>query len=83
MCTGICGQLELDGPLAKAGSELFFESAPVGAITSAAEFSLAGTTRHLALGMVRSEAEVRNPPLTYITGPAAGTAKILDGPPAL
>jgi len=76
-------QLELDGPLAKAGSELFLDGAPVGTITSSAELPLAGATRRLALGMVRSEAEVKNQPLTYVAGPAAGTAKILNESPAL
>jgi folate-binding protein YgfZ len=76
-------QLELDGPLAKAGAELFMEGAPVGAITSAAELPLDGATRRFALAMVRSEAEVKNPPLTYMTGSAAATAKILDKPSAL
>jgi folate-binding protein YgfZ len=76
-------QLELDGPLAKAGSELFLEGAPVGAITSTAELPLDGATRRFALAMVRSEAEAKNQPLTYVAGPAAGTATILDKPPAL
>jgi len=76
-------QLELDGPLAKVGSELFLESKPVGTLTSAAELQLNGSTRRFALGTVRSEAEVKNQPLTYVAGPSAGTAKILDKPPAL
>ena len=76
-------QLELDGPLAKAGSELFLEGTPVGAITSTAELPLDGATRRFALAMVRSEAEAKNQPLTYVAGPAAGTATILDKPPAL
>ncbi|HMG87013.1 MAG TPA: hypothetical protein VK574_14870 [Terracidiphilus sp.] len=76
-------QLELEGPMANAGAELFLEGAPVGAITSAAELSLDGGTRRVALGMVRSEAEVKNQPLTYVAGATAGTAKILDKPPAL
>lgn len=76
-------QLDLDGPLANAGSELFLEGTPVGTITSAAELPLAGSTRRLALGMVRSEAEVKNQHLTYVAGPDASTAKILNEPPAL
>ena len=76
-------QLELDGPLAKAGAELFLEGAPVGAITSAAELPLDRATRRFALAMVRSEAEVKNQPLTHGAGPSAGTATILDKPPAL
>ncbi|MGA7242312.1 MAG: folate-binding protein [Terracidiphilus sp.] len=75
--------LELDGPLADGGAELFLEGTSVGAITSIAELPLAGVTRRFALAMVRSEAEVKNQPLTYGTGPAAGTAKILDKPSAL
>ena len=71
-------QLELDGPLAKAGTELFLEGTAVGAITSAAVLPLGGANRNFALAMVRSEAELKNQPLTYGAGPAAGTAKILD-----
>ena len=76
-------QLELDGPLAKAGVELFLDGASAGAITSAAELPLGAATRRFALAMVRSEAEVKNQPLTYVAGPASGTAKILDNLPAL
>jgi len=76
-------QLELDGPLAKAGAELFLEGAPVGAITSTAELPLERATRRFALGIVRSEAEVKNQPLSYVVGPSAGKAAILDKPPAL
>jgi folate-binding protein YgfZ len=76
-------QLKLDGPLAKAGAELFLEGAPVGAITSAGELPLDGAARRFALAMVRGEAEIKNQPLTYGAGPSAGTATILDKPPAL
>jgi folate-binding protein YgfZ len=76
-------QLELEGPPAKGGTELLLEGAAVGAITSAAELPVGGVTRRFALGMVRGEADVKNQPLTYGSGPAAGTAKILDKPPAL
>jgi folate-binding protein YgfZ len=76
-------QLELDGPLPKTGAELILDGSPTGAITSAAELSLNGTTRRFALAMVRSEAEVKNLPLSYVAGPAAATAKILDKPIAL
>jgi folate-binding protein YgfZ len=76
-------QLELDGPLPKTGAELILDGSATGAITSAAEFSLNGTTRRFALAMVRSEAEVKNLPLSYVAGPAAATAKILDKPVAL
>jgi folate-binding protein YgfZ len=76
-------QLELDGPLPKSGAELLLDGAPAGTITSAAELSLNGTTRCYALAMVRDEAELKKRPLTYVAGSAAGTAKILDKPPAL
>ncbi|MGA8087572.1 MAG: folate-binding protein [Terracidiphilus sp.] len=76
-------QFELDGPMASAGAELLLEGAPVGAMTSTAELALRGSIRRLALGMVRSEAEIKNQPLTYVAGSTAGTAKILDKPPAL
>ena len=69
-------------PAAEVGTELFLESAPVGVITSTAELALGGSVRRVALGMVRSEAEVKSQPLTFAGG-TAGTAKILDKPPAL
>jgi folate-binding protein YgfZ len=76
-------QLELDGPLPRAGEELFLDGAPMGTITSVAELPLESAVRRFALAIVRSEAELKNRPLTYVAGPAAGTAKILDKPPAL
>jgi folate-binding protein YgfZ len=83
-------QLELDGPIPTAGTELFLEGAPVGKITSAAELRVsAGTScpdgkfRRFALAMMRSEAELKNQSLTYVAGPDTGNAKILDTPPAL
>lgn len=76
-------QLELDGPTTGAGAELRVDGAPVGAITSVAELPLEGGIRRFALGMVRSEAEVKGQPLTYAVGATAGTAKVLDKPPAL
>lgn len=76
-------QLELDGSLPKAGTELRLDGAAVGQITSAVELQLDGATRRFALGMVRSEAEGKQQPLNYGTGLETGTAKILSGPPAL
>jgi len=76
-------QLELDGPLPQSGTELTLEGAAVGQITSAAELQLEKGIRRFALGMVRSEAEVKNQALTYSAAAATGTAKILIGPPAL
>ena len=76
-------QLELDGPLAGAGTELSLENASVGHITSSAELPLDGKTRYFALAMLRAEAEVKNQPLTYGSGSGAGKAKILDASTAL
>lgn len=76
-------QLELDGPLPKAASELILDGAPSGHITSAAELPLEAGVRRVALAMVRGEAEAKNQPLTYGTEAGEGTAKILPGPPAL
>jgi folate-binding protein YgfZ len=76
-------QLELDGPLPKPGAELLLDSAPAGVITTVAELPIRGTTRRFALAMLRSEAEVKNRPLTYAAGAASGTATIQDKPPAL
>ncbi|WP_348264922.1 folate-binding protein [Telmatobacter sp. DSM 110680] len=76
-------QLELDGLLAKPGSELVLEGAPVGTITSVAELPLLGSTRRFALGVVRSEAEVKNQPLNYDAGSDTASARILPAPPAL
>ena len=76
-------QFELDGPLAKPGTDLVMENASIGSITSAAELPLGGAIRRFALGMVRSEAELKNQRLTYLAGSALGTARILGKPPAL
>lgn len=76
-------QLELDGPVAKPGTELLLEGAQVGQITSATELPLYGDIRRFALAMVRGEAEAKNQPLTYVAGSDAGTATILTAPPAL
>jgi folate-binding protein YgfZ len=74
-------QLELEGPLPSAGAELLLDSAVVGQITSAAELPLESGSRRFALAMIRSEAEVKNQPLSY--GNNVGSAKILAQPPAL
>ena len=75
--------LEIDGPLPKPGTELLLGGAAVGQITSAAELALESGARRFALGMVRSEAELKPEPLTYGSDSNAGTAKILAGPPML
>ncbi|MGB6190900.1 MAG: folate-binding protein [Terracidiphilus sp.] len=69
--------LELNGPLPSPGAELTLDGAAVGQITSAAELPLAAGKRAFALGMIRAEAETSNEPLAY----AAGTARLLSGPP--
>ena len=76
-------QLELQGPLPNPGTELLLDGAQVGHITSSSELPLDGGFRRFALAMVRSEAETKNQPLTYMTASAAGTANLLNHPPAL
>lgn len=76
-------QFELEGPLPTAGTDLALENASVGHITSSAELPLDGKTRCFALAMVRSEAEEKKQPLSYITGSGAGYANILGTSPAL
>ena len=76
-------QLELDGPVAKAGTELLLDGALVGKTTSSVELLLEGKARRFALAMVRGEAELKKEPLTYVAGPDTGRAQILDAPPAL
>ncbi|HEV2322727.1 MAG TPA: folate-binding protein [Terracidiphilus sp.] len=75
--------MELAGGVAAAGTELTLEGAAAGQITSAAELKLAAGTRVFALGMLRAEAEARSQEFQYAAGDAAGTARILDAPPAL
>ena len=72
-------QLELNGSLAAPGTELLLDGTAIGHITSAAELSLQSGGRSFALAMIRSEAEVKNQPLTY----EGGTAMLLPQPPAL
>jgi aminomethyltransferase len=76
-------QLEIEGPIPVAGTQLMLDGAAAGQITSAAELGLAMGKRIFALGMMRAEAEVRNLPLTYEVGSTAGVARLLDGPPKL
>jgi folate-binding protein YgfZ len=73
--------LELDGPAPSAGTELLLGDVQAGQITSAAVLPLAGGSRVFALGMIRSEAEARNEPFTYLVGSDAGTARVLTTPP--
>ena len=75
-------QLELVGPVPTSGTELTFDGGAVaGQITSAAELVFADGSRVFALGMMRSEAELRNQLFTYAAGTATGTARILASPP--
>jgi folate-binding protein YgfZ len=77
-------QLELTGPVPAAGTELTLEDGTAaGQIASAAELPLGASRRVFALGMIRSETELRNQPFTYHAGTAAGTARILAAPPSL
>jgi folate-binding protein YgfZ len=76
--------LELSGPAPAAGTELILDGgAAAGRITSAAEVPLPAGSRIFALGMIRGEAELRNQPITYTVGAAAGSASILAAPPSL
>lgn len=74
-------QLELDGPIPNAGTELLLDGVAAGQITSAAELLLENGIRHFALAMIRSEAETKNRPLTY--GDSSAIARILPQPPEL
>ncbi|MGO9438624.1 MAG: YgfZ/GcvT domain-containing protein [Terracidiphilus sp.] len=73
--------LELEGPVPGAGTELLIGDVQAGLITSAAALPLAGGSRVFAMGMIRSEAEARNEPLTYRAGETTGSARILAAPP--
>lgn len=75
-------QLELNGPLPAAGTELTLDDSPVGVFTSAASLQTPAGERRFALAMLRAEAELRNLPLAYTTTDVAGTATILAAPPA-
>ena len=76
-------QLELHGPLPAHGTELVLEGTVAGNITSTAELQLPNGRRTFALAMLRADAESRNELLTYSTGVATGTARILAAPPTL
>lgn len=76
-------QLELDGPVPPAGTELTLDGTAAGHITSAAELPLRNGPRRFALAMVRAEAEATGKPLTYSAAEAAGTARLLAAPPSL
>ena len=76
-------QIELYGPAASAGTDLSLDGTSIGQITSAAELPLRSGVRRFALAMLRSEAEIKNQPLTYPSGIEHGTARILPGPPTI
>ena len=73
--------LELNGPVPGGGTELLVGEVQAGQITSAAELPLAGGSRVFGLGMIRTEVEARNEPLTYRAGAVTGSARILTAPP--
>jgi folate-binding protein YgfZ len=73
--------LELEGPLPAPGTALMTAGNAAGHITSASELILASGPRIFAMGMIRSEAELRNEPLNYAVGEATGIARILATPP--
>ena len=59
-------QLELDGPLPKPGTELLLDGAAGGQYHQRRRTAISRIrTRRFALAMIRSEAEVKNQPLTY------------------
>lgn len=74
-------QMELDGPLPPAGTELVLNGSPAGHITSAIELPAPAGVRRLALAMVRAEAEAQNQPLSYAVGDLPGGARILNAAP--
>ncbi len=75
-------QIEIYGPVPESGTELKMDGGAVaGKVTSAAELGITQGSRVFALGMISGEAEQRNKPFAYAAGTAAGTARILDGPP--
>ena len=76
-------QIELEGPLPLAGTELSLADASVGQITSSAELPTEAGKRSFAIALVRAEAELKKQPLTYVAGSVTFEAKILEAPPAL
>ena len=73
-----------DAELPAAGTELRIagaaaDSKPAATLTSVASVQLSGSQRIFGIGMVRAEAEVGTPALTY----PGGTAQILNAPPKL
>jgi folate-binding protein YgfZ len=76
-------QLEIEGPIPHAGTDLTLDGAAAGQISSVAELALGTGKRVFALGMMRGEAEARHLPLSYEDGSRSGTARILDGSPKL
>jgi folate-binding protein YgfZ len=76
-------QLELEGPVPPAGTDLTQDGGTVaGQIRSAAELPLSSGRRVFALGMMRGEVELGDPCFTYTAGTASGTARILAAPPS-
>lgn len=79
--------IELTGPVPTSGVELFVQEGAAGKaaghITSAAGLPLRAGLRKFALAMVRSEAEIGEPTLTYTVGLETGHVKVLAGPPEL
>lgn len=81
-------QLELDGPMPTAGTELNISlsgeaAKPAGQLTSVAELPLGSGVRRFALGMIRGEAEALNKPLQYTVNGETGVARLLAAPPVL
>jgi folate-binding protein YgfZ len=72
-------QLEIEGPVPAAGTELTLDGAVAGHITSAAAVATGSGNRVFGLAMMRAEAEAKNLPLNYVDGGSSGTARILDG----
>jgi len=74
-------QLELTGPLPRAGVEITVEGGgAAGSITSAAVLPLPSASRAFALAMIRGEAEAGHQLLHYTVDSVPGTARILAEP---